>query len=86
MKHKKLSLNELKITSFITESSDLSGQKGGATNCCPSVNQCPTLPANDCEIASYNRCRTIPVEYCAFYEPHNTAVNNPVWEIVRYTA
>jgi hypothetical protein len=71
MKNKKLNLNNLKVTSFVT-SLDRSRQdtvKGGADaavtpSCGVSFDRCPTLPVNECNIPSYDPCYTIPVEQC----------------------
>jgi hypothetical protein len=68
MKNKKLNLNSLKVTSFVTslEKNNQETLRGGVTeNCGASFNACPSVPVNDCNIASYNRtCPTLPIEQC----------------------
>jgi hypothetical protein len=68
MKNKKLNLNSLKVTSFVTslEKNKQETLKGGVTeNCGASFNACPTVPVNGCAVASYNQaCPTIPVAEC----------------------
>jgi hypothetical protein len=71
MKNKKLNLNDIRVTSFVT-SLEKNGQytlKGGADaaitpGCGASFDRCPTLPIEDCNIPSYDPCFTIPVEQC----------------------
>jgi hypothetical protein len=71
MKNKKLSLHNLRVTSFVT-SLEKNGQdtlKGGADaavtpGCGPSFQACPTIPIDNCNIPSYDPCITIPVEQC----------------------
>jgi hypothetical protein len=63
MKKKKLSLGELKVTSFVTEAGNV---KGGETNGCgQTFDYCDTLPVNQCNVPSYNaNCPTLPVQDC----------------------
>jgi hypothetical protein len=71
MKNKKLSLENLKVTSFVTSltGSNSVTLKGGADaavtpDCGPSFRVCPTVPIENCNIPSYDPCPTIPIEQC----------------------
>jgi hypothetical protein len=71
MKNKKLNLNDLKVTSFVTslDSVNSATLKGGADaavtpDCGPTFNACPTVPIEHCNVPSYDPCPTIPVGEC----------------------
>jgi hypothetical protein len=68
MKNKKLNLGSLEVTSFVTSlaKENQLTLKGGVTeNCGASFNACPSVPVNNCNVASYNQtCPTLPVEQC----------------------
>jgi len=59
---KKLKLNDLKISSFITGNEKGGVDTKGTTNC--SFDACPTVPINNCNIPSYNNCPTLPAKGC----------------------
>jgi hypothetical protein len=68
MNSKKLNLETLRVTSFVTS---LAGEnqltlKGGVTDTCgASFDACPSVPVNNCNVASYNQtCPTLPLQQC----------------------
>ncbi len=75
MKKNKLNLSDLKVKSFVTSLNPATKEdvKGGVevdgptvVIRIPSINYCPTLPLNDCNILTYNvECPSDPIDECA---------------------
>jgi hypothetical protein len=78
MKNKKISLNQIKVTSFITSltGNDQLTLKGGVTEDCGNTfEQCNSVPINNCNYPSYNAtCPTLPVQDCQV--PQTRVVGN----------
>jgi hypothetical protein len=68
MKNKKMNLESLKVTSFVTSLAEKNQHtlKGGVTDTCgASFDACPSVPVNNCNVASYNQtCPTLPLQQC----------------------